>query len=274
MPREFEWQFWSGPRQLWVPVGYTKTDFGRGDNSFISIARLKPGVSVAQARAEMEAVARHVAAQYPKEDADMGATVRPLDEFGMEGLRTTMLTLLAAVAFVLLIACVNVANLLLARGAARQKEFAIRLALGAPGSRIARQLLTENVLLALAGGAAGLLLAALSTRLLFYVVQAGRSEPAAAPSRFDLHGRPRLCVRPAGFLPHRRAVRLAPALSALRTDVNEPLKEGGRSAGTGGQQPAAPGAGGVRGGAGAGGAFGRRADDQEHDAAAGRRSRA
>ena len=75
MPREFEWQFWSGPRRLWVPVGYTKTDFGRGDNSFISIARLKPGVSVAQARAEMEAVAASVAAQYPKEDADMGATV-------------------------------------------------------------------------------------------------------------------------------------------------------------------------------------------------------
>ena len=79
MPREFEWQFWSGPRQLWVPVGYTKTDFGRGDNSFIAIARLKPGVSVAQARAEMEAVARPASQrQYPKEDADMGATVSPL----------------------------------------------------------------------------------------------------------------------------------------------------------------------------------------------------
>src|SRR5271169_4649707 len=71
MPREFEWQFWSGPRRLWVPVGYTKTDFGRGDNSFISIARLKPGVSLAQARAEMEAVGRGVAKQYPAEDTGM-----------------------------------------------------------------------------------------------------------------------------------------------------------------------------------------------------------
>src|ERR1700691_4714361 len=151
MPREFQWQFWSRPRQLWVPVGYTKTDFGRGDNSFIAIARLKPGMSEAQARAEMVAVGGNVAKQYPSEDADMGATVQPLGDFGMQGLRTTMLTLLAAVAFVLLIACVNVANLLLARGAARQKEFAIRRALGAAGSRIARQLLTESILLAGAG---------------------------------------------------------------------------------------------------------------------------
>ena len=126
-------------------------------------------MSEAQARAEMEAMGNRLQKQYPKEDADMGATVTPLAEFGMEGLRTTMLALLAAVAFVLLIACVNVANLLLARGAARQKEFAIRRALGAAGSRIARQLLTESLLLALAGGVAGMLLAARSSRLLFHV---------------------------------------------------------------------------------------------------------
>src|SRR5580704_12121608 len=82
MPRDFEWQFWSAPRKLWVPVGYTKTDFGRGDNSFISIARLKPGVSVAHARAEMEAVGGNVAKRYPMDDADMGATVQPLGDFG------------------------------------------------------------------------------------------------------------------------------------------------------------------------------------------------
>ncbi len=79
MPREFEWQFWSGQRKLWVPVGYTKTDFGRQDNSFLAIARLKPGVTLPQARAEMEAIGAHVQQQYPKEDANMGATVSPLE---------------------------------------------------------------------------------------------------------------------------------------------------------------------------------------------------
>ena len=235
MPREFTWQFWSGARQLWVPVGYTKTDFGREDNSFIAIARLKPGVSVARARAEMEAVGSNVRRQYPREDADMGATVSPLGDFGMEGLRTTMLTLLAAVAFVLLIACVNVANLLLARGAARQKEFAIRRALGAAGSRIARQLLTESVLLALAGGAAGLLLAAGSTRVLFYVFKLDSFHlPLRSIDSIAMDGRvfgfALLVSCLTGVL-----FGVAPALSALRTGMNESLKEGGRSASTGGR---------------------------------------
>jgi putative ABC transport system permease protein len=235
MPREFEWQFWSGQRQLWVPVGYTKTDFGRDDNSFISIARLKPGVSETQARLEMEAIGSGIARQYPKEDPNMGATVSPMGDFGMKGLRTTLLTLAAAVAFVLLIACVNVANLLLARGAVRQKEFAIRRALGAAGLRIACQLLTESVLLALAGGAAGLLLAGWSTRLLFLVFKLN-----------TLH----LPMRPVDSIPMDVRVfafvlliscltgvvfGMAPALSAWRGDVNTPLKEGGRSASTSGR---------------------------------------
>ena len=234
MPREFEWQFWSDARRLWVPVGYTKTDYSRGDNSFISIARLKPGVSVGQAKAEMQAVAKNVAAQYPTEDADMGGTVTPLAEFGMAGIRTTLLTLLAAVAFVLLIACVNVANLLLARGAGRQKEFAIRLALGAPASRLARQLLTENGLLALAGGAAGLLIAAVSTRLLFFALKLGSLDlPLRQVDSIALDGRvfafALLLSGLTGLL-----FGVAPAVAAFRTNVNEPLKEGGRTAGTGG----------------------------------------
>jgi putative ABC transport system permease protein len=235
MPREFQWQFWSGARQLWVPVGYTKTDFGRGNNSFIAIARLRHGVSLAKAQAEMETLGNSVAAQYPKQDANMGATVSSLEEFGIENLRSTMLTLLAAVAFVLLIACVNVANLLLARGAVRQKEFAIRLALGAPGSRIARQLLTENVLLAFAGGAAGLMLAALSTRLLFYAFKLGSLYLPLRPvdsismdSRVFAFALLVSCLT--GLL-----FGVAPALSALRTSLNEPLKEGGRGQSTGGR---------------------------------------
>ena len=235
MPHEFAWQFWSGPRQLWVPVGYTKTDFGRDDNSFIAIARLKPGVSLAQARAEMQAVGRNVARRYPTEDANMGATVSPLGDFGIEGLRTALLTLLAAVAFILLIACVNVANLLLARGAARQKEFAIRRALGAAGPRIARQLLTESVLLALAGGAAGLLAAAGSTRALFYVFKLNSHYlPMRPVDSISMDGRvfafALLVSCLTGIL-----FGVAPAVSALRDGLNEALKEGGRGAAAGGQ---------------------------------------
>jgi putative ABC transport system permease protein len=145
MPRAFTWQFDSGPLQLWVPVGYTKTDYARSENSFRSIARLKPGVTLAQARSEIAVVAARIAKQYPNDDPGMSGTVEPLGDYGLEHLRHTMLTLLAAVGIVLLIACVNVANLMLARGASRQKEFAIRRALGAPAWRIARQLLTESL---------------------------------------------------------------------------------------------------------------------------------
>ena len=234
MPRQFQWQFWSSPRQLWVPVGYTKTDFGRDENSFVALARLKPGVTVAQARAEMESIGNHVAQQFPKEDPGMGATVQPMSDFGMEGLRQTMLALLAAVGFVLLIACVNVANLLLARGAARQKEFAIRRALGAPGLRLARQLLTESVLLALVGGAAGLLLAVWSTKLVFRVfgldaMHLPLREIDSIPIDGRVFGFALLVSCLTGIL-----FGLAPAVSALRRDVNEPLKEGGRGSTQGG----------------------------------------
>jgi putative ABC transport system permease protein len=235
MPPDFEWQFWSSQRQLWVPVGYTKTDFGRGDNSFVAIGRLKPGVSIGQARSEMEAIGNRIRNEHPAEDANMGATVQPMADFETEGMRTIMLALFAAVAFVLLIACVNVANLLLARGAVRQKEFAIRRALGAGGFRIARQLLTESVLLALAGGAAGLLLAAWSIRLLFVFFQLDALNLPLRPlDSIPMDGRvfafALLVSCLTGVL-----FGIAPALSALRGDVNEPLKEGGRTQSTSGR---------------------------------------
>ncbi|HLW76608.1 MAG TPA: ABC transporter permease [Bryobacteraceae bacterium] len=233
MPREFQWQFWSDPRKLWVPVGYTKTDFGRGDNSFISIARLKPGVSFAQAKQEMQAIGDRLREEYPAENANMGATVTWLQDFGMKGMRSTLWTLLAAVGFVMLIACVNVANLLLARGAARQKEFAVRRALGAAGSRIARQMMTESLLLGIAGGLAGLALAAASTKLVFVAFKLDQLNLPLRPvdsisldSRVFAFALAIACLT--GLL-----FGLAPALGALRSGFNEDLKAGGRS-GSGG----------------------------------------
>ncbi|HEY3938213.1 MAG TPA: ABC transporter permease [Bryobacteraceae bacterium] len=235
MPRDFAWQFWSDARQLWVPVGYTKTDFGRGDNSFFAIGRLKPGVTEIQARAELEAIANRVRRQYPVDDASMGATVTPIGDFGTQGLRRNMLVLLAAVAFVLLIACVNVANLLLARGAVRQKEFAIRRALGAAGFRIARQLLTESALLAVMGGAAGLLLADWSSRLMFQALKLDSVQlPLRAMDAMPIDGRVFAFALGVSCLTA-MLFGVVPALSALRSNVNEPLKEGGRTAATSGR---------------------------------------
>jgi putative ABC transport system permease protein len=227
MPRGFGWQFFGSPRQLWVPLGYTKTDYGRGNNSFLAIARLRPGVTIAQARSEFGAVATRIAKQYPNDEAGVGGTLDSLDDYGLEGLRHTMLALLAAVGFVLLIACVNVANLMLARGASRQKEFAIRRALGAPGWRIARQLLTESVLLAVLGGGAGVLLALSSSRLLFQVLGPDIQLPMRQVDSIPLDGQ---VLAFSLFLSCFTGVifGLVPALSALRNSVNEPLKEGGR----------------------------------------------
>jgi putative ABC transport system permease protein len=234
MPREFHWEFWSGHRQLWVPVGYTEGDKERGGNSFVSFARLKPGVTVAQARAEMEGIGTRLSQQYPNDDNDMSATVVPMGDFGLEDLRRVVWALLAAVGFVLLIACVNIANLLLARGAARQKEFALRRALGADGPRIARQILTESVLLALLGGICGLVLAVWSTNLLPVLLPAdGLNLPLRVidtiPVDRRVLGFTLLLSCLTGVL-----FGLVPAVSALRGDVSEPLKEGGRGSTAGG----------------------------------------
>jgi predicted permease len=135
------------------------------------VGRIKPGVTIAQARSEMEGITHRLAAEY-REDANWGgATVRPLHEAVVGNVRTALLVLLGAVAFVLLMACVNVASLLLARSGARQQEVAIRAAIGAGRGRLVRQLLTESVVLALAGGVVGMGVAIFGTRLLLALSQ-------------------------------------------------------------------------------------------------------
>jgi predicted permease len=233
MPADFRWQFWSGQRQVFVPIGYTKTDQGRDQNSFLSFARLKPGVTVEQARSEMASIGAALSKQYPKELYDMGATVTPMGDYDMKDMRSTMLTLFAAVGFVLLIACVNVANLLLARGAVRQKEFALRRALGAGGFRIACQLMTESVLLALIGGACGLMLATLSANILPSVLPSSLQfitlrEFSSLPIDGRVFGFAFLASCLTGIL-----FGVVPAMSTLRSGFSESLKEGGRGASTG-----------------------------------------
>ena len=227
MPKQFEFQFWSRQRELFVPVGYTEGDKDRTSNSFVAISRLKPGVTLAQAKADLDTIGKRLGKQYPSEDSRMSATVTPLLRFDMEDLQTTSLALLVAVGFVLLIACVNVANLLLARGASRQKELAIRLALGATRRRIVRQLITESVLLGLFGGAAGLLVAAFGLNLFMPFLPSGlHALPFRQVGAIAIDGRVFLfalllsCV--AGVL-----FGLAPALGTRSGRLVDPLKEGG-----------------------------------------------
>src|SRR5260370_26345066 len=183
----------------------------------------------------MDAIANRLAQQYPKEDAGMGTWLVPLGEFGREDLRIALLALLVAVGFVLLIACVNVANLMLARGAARQKELAIRSALGAGRARIARQLLTESVLLAFLGGTAGLLLATWSSHVLFQVFRLDNlhlvgQEVDSIPIDNRVLAFILLVSCLTGVL-----FGLAPVFAAFRRDINGPLNEGARGSTHGGR---------------------------------------
>ena len=214
------------PTDVYVPIGqWTDTTFldrriAMGTNA---IGRLKPGVSLAQARADMDSVARNLAAAYPEADKGNGINLVPLKTDVVGEVRGILLVLLGAVSFVLLIACANVANLLLARSTGRTREFAIRSALGAGTGRIIRQLLTESVLLGLAGGAIGLLLAKLALRTLLASLSdfLPRTDEIALDSRVLLFTAGLSIVTGIVF-------GLAPAIRLLRPNLTETLKEGGR----------------------------------------------
>jgi len=211
--------------QLWVPLVLNpELRAVRGMHDFDVLARLKPGVGVASARTQMNAISARLAAQYPADDKGWGAAVIPLHEDMVGDVRPALLVLLGAVGCVLLIACANVANLVLARTLARRKEIAVRAALGASRSRIVRQLFAETTLLAVAGGLLGLLVAGAGVNLI--VAFLGSQMPRAAEIRVD---GPVLAFTFVVALVTGMLAGMIPAWRLTRADPNEALKQGGRA---------------------------------------------
>jgi predicted permease len=214
------------PTDVYVPIGqWTDPSFrdrriGMGTNA---IGRLKPGVTFEQAKADMDSVARNLAAAYPDSNKGSGIAMVPLKTDVVGSVRGILLVLLGAVSFVLLIACANVANLLLARATGRSREFAIRSAMGAGPGRVIRQLLTESVMLGLVGGGLGLLLAKWGTQ----AILAALPESLPRTEEIGIDGHVMFFTLGISVLTG-IVFGLVPALKTMKPDMHETLKEGGR----------------------------------------------
>ena len=225
MPESFHFApFWATNVDVWVPLLLDKRLNDRGGRSLRIFARLRDGVPLQQAQADIDVICRRLAQQYPKTNAGMTAEVVPLQEKVVANIRPTLLVLLGTVGFVLLIACSNVANLMLVRANGKKKETAVRLALGSSRWRVIRQSLVESLLLSVAGAAVATVIASWGIAGLL------ASLPAESLPRLDEVGIDKIVLAFTALIALLTGVvcGLAPALRAFRTDLQESLKSGGR----------------------------------------------
>ena len=226
-PREYTLS--ADDEQLWVPAAFTPEQIAQHDEHYLEVfGLLKPGVTQESAGRELSAIELDLNKRFPTTGTGTEVGIRGLKEILVRNYRTQLLVLLGAVGFVLLIACGNVANLLLGRAAGRQKEIAIRSALGADGGRLFRQLLTESLVLAAVGGAAGVLLARFGIRFLVSMSPPGVPRLAEAGLSGNVLAFTSLITLACGFV-----FGLAPALRVTRTDLQSTLREGGKGSSMG-----------------------------------------
>ena len=227
MPPGFRFApFWQTRAEMWVPLSLAPRRDDRAGRSLRLFGRLKDGVSVQQAQAEMTRIAAELERAYPGSNAGLGITVRPLLDKVVSGIRGTLIALLIMVTFVLLIACANVANTLLARASGRQREIAVRTALGAGRARVMRQLLTESLLLACAGAAVGLVFAVWGINWLLALLPPG-SLPRQQEVGLDVRvfGIAALAALVSGL-----TTGLVPAIQLARTSISSAFQDGAKGA--------------------------------------------